>query len=421
MANIPGISANNLKIFQQYVIPATVADPTQTIKISNPAVANAPVTSIAAGTLAIVAPNFSNSYAAVGSVDYTLSNSDNLRGRIIYNKTSAIDNSPTLAAFFLTNPTTYYIGTLSEYHNFTPNLTNELRLGYNRYNNTVTAGNFQFPGLDSFPNLQISDLNLQIGPDPNGPQFTIQNTYQLVDNVSWIKGRHTFKFGFDGRKSISPQVFTQRGRGDYEYTTLSVYLFDRTPDDLAQRSVGAPVYYGDQTQFYGYGNDSWKVKPNLTVNLGVRYEFTSIPFSERSQILNNYASVPGVLVFNKPQPQYKNFAPKIGIAYSPGSSGTTSIRAGFGMSYDVIYDNVGILSLPPQLSTTVDVTDDGSPGASNANFLKERRHPADSISRNSERRRCPSQHGWIRSRSKTALFHSVELRYPACLRQGLHV
>lgn len=362
LAGLSGINQTNLKIFQQYVTPAPVADPKKTILIGS--------TAIAAGTLPIVAPNFQNNYAAVGSVDYTLSQKDNLRGRIIYNKSSIIDTAAQLPVFYTTSPTTYYIGTFSEYHNFTPNLTNELRLGYNRYNNTTPAGNFQYPGLDSFPNIQVSDLNLQIGPDPNAPQFTIQNTYQLVDNVSWIKGRHTFKFGFDGRKLIAPQVFTQRGRGDYEYTTLSIFLKDLTPDDLAQRSVGAPVFYGDQTQFFGYGQDSWKLKPNLTVNLGVRYEFTSVPTGERSQILNNYASVPGVLVFNKPQPQYKNFAPRIGIAYSPGTSGATSIRAGFGMSYDVLYDNIGILSLPPQLSSTVDVTDDGSPGASQPNFLK---------------------------------------------------
>ena len=360
--SIPGLNQTNLGVFKQYVSPAPVADPAQTILIGKVAVP--------AGTLPIIAPNFSNSYAAVVSVDYTLSQKDNLRGRYIYNKTDAIDNAPTLAAFFLTNSTKYYIATLSEYHNFTPNLTNELRLGFNRYNNPVNAGNFKFAGLDSFPNLTFDDINLQIGPDPNAPQTTIQNTYQFVDNVTWSRGRHTFKFGFDGRKSISPQTFTQRGRGDYDYSTLSVYLQDLTPDSLAERSVGAPVYYGDQTQFFGYASDSWKVRSNFTLNLGARYEFTSVPFGERSQILNNYASVPGLISFNKPQPQYKNFAPRIGIAYSPGTSGNTSIRAGFGMAYDVIYDNVGLLSLPPQLSQTVSVTDDGSPGASLPNFLK---------------------------------------------------
>jgi hypothetical protein len=89
--------------------------------------------------------------------------------------------------------------------------------------------------------------------------------------------------------------------------------------------------------------------------MGLRWEFTSVPYSTRLQPLNSISNVPGLLTFNEPQPQYKNFAPRIGIAYSPGSSGKTSIRAGFGMNYDVLYDNIGILNLPPQLSTTVDL------------------------------------------------------------------
>src|SRR6266513_6498422 len=64
--------------------------------------------------------------------------------------------------------------------------------------------------------------------------------------------------------------------------------------------------------------------------------------------------VPGLVSFAVPQAAKNNWGPRIGIAYSPGTSGTTSIRAGFGISYDVLYDNIGILSLPPQLSGTID-------------------------------------------------------------------
>ncbi len=70
---------------------------------------------------------------------------------------------------------------------------------------------FSFPGLDQFPNLVFNDLNgLPVGPDSVAPQYTVQNMYQVTDNLSWTKGKHTFKFGFDGRKFISPQTFTQR-------------------------------------------------------------------------------------------------------------------------------------------------------------------------------------------------------------------
>jgi hypothetical protein len=89
-----------------------------------------------------------------------------------------------------------------------------------------------------------------------------------------------------------------------------------------------------------------------------------VPDSDRLQALNAVSNAPGLLVFNAPTAQKKNFAPRIGIAWSPDNTGTTSIRAGFGMAHDVIYDNIGVNSLPPQFATAIDVT-----GAGTSNFL----------------------------------------------------
>jgi hypothetical protein len=164
-------------------------------------------------------------------------------------------------------------------------------------------------------------------------------------------------------KYISPQSFTQRSRGDYQYSTLDLFLRDLTPDTLGERSLGNPIYYGDQTALYWYANDEWHLRPNLTINLGVRYEYTTIPFGERAQKLNQTASVAGLVDFSEPRAPKNNWGPRISLAYSPGSSATTSVRAGFGISYDVLYDNIGILSLPPQLSGTVDCSlADPNPG-----------------------------------------------------------
>ena len=166
----------------------------------------------------------------------------------------------------------------------------------------TTAGNFKFPGLDQFPDLVFNDLNLELGPDSNAPQATIQNTYQLVDNVTWVKGAHTFQFGYDGRRSVGPNTFTQRSRGDYEYNSLDIFLRDLTPDSLAQRSVGAGVYWDNQWTTYLYAQDAWKIRPNFTVNLGLRYEYLSTPAGEKNQARNAISSVPGFLVFNVPEP-----------------------------------------------------------------------------------------------------------------------
>jgi hypothetical protein len=211
-----------------------------------------------------------------------------------------------------------------------------------------------------FPTLGSIELGVLIGPDSSAPQGGVQNIYELTNNVSYSHGAHTFNFGFDGTDSISPQFFTQRGRGDYEWNYLSDYLFDFYPDYIAQRNVGGREYYGNNYLFGIYGNDTWKLRPNLTVNLGLRWEYQTVPLGEREQNLNVAANVPGLISFNAPTPQATNFMPRIGIAYSPGTSGRTSIRAGFGINYDVNRDNLGLDAAVPQFSSTIDVT--GFPG-----------------------------------------------------------
>ena len=313
-------------------------------------------TGVDMGVLPVAAPNYANQLTWMGKIDYNISDKDKLNGSYIYNNLNQIDNTPSLPAFYLAAPANINrLVTINEYHTFSSRVSNELRLGFNRSYSLTPTGNFKYPGLDSFPDLLFDELNtLQIGPDPNGPQFGYQNLYQASDNVTWTKSRHTLKFGIEGRKYISPQSFTQRSRGDYEYSTMDRFLRDLNPDLLAERSNGNPIYYGDQTALYWFANDDWRIRQNITVNLGVRYEYTTIPFGERSQKLNQAASVPGLVDFSEPRAPKNNWGPRIGIAYSPGSSGTTSIRAGFGISYDVLYDNIGILSLPPQLSGTID-------------------------------------------------------------------
>src|SRR5260370_39822298 len=128
-----------------------------------------------------------------------------------------------------------------------------------------------------------------------------------------------------------------------------------SPAQFGERSTGNSKYYGDQIGFYWYANDNWKIRRNLTLNLGVRYEYTTVPFTERKQTLNKIADAPGLLTFNEPHDPRNAFAPRVGFAYSPGSSGDTSIRGGVSMGYDVLYDNIGILSLPPQFGSTIDV------------------------------------------------------------------
>jgi hypothetical protein len=346
LAGIPGLSQANLGILKQFVPAAATAD-------------QPPVTvggvPVPVGTIPIVAPNFTNQYQWLISSDYNVSERDQVKFRYVNNRIDAIDNQAQLPVFYVNRPIRLHLASLSEYHNFSASVTNELRLGFNRKSDNIVVPNFTYPGLDVFPNITIDELGtLDIGPHDEAPQYTIFNTYQLVDNLSWTKGAHSFKFGFDGRKLIAPQQFTQRSRGDYHYSSLDLWLRDISPDVQAERSLGAPTYYGDQVATYFFAQDTWKLRPNLSLNLGVRYEYTTVPFGERSQKLNSISDVPGLVTFREPRAQKDAWAPRVGIAWSPGASGTTSVRAGFGMAYDVLFDNIGTLALPPQFSTTVD-------------------------------------------------------------------
>lgn len=368
---IGGLSQTNLQQFQKYVPAGTIPD-TAGVACAGPtepitnAAAPGGTTDIPVALVPITGSTFTNQHYSTSAIDFNISDRDQLRGRYIYNKVNGLDSSASLPVFFNIEPQRFHLITISEYHNFTPNINNEFRIGYNRFSQFINVPTqFQYPGLDQFPNITIDSFNVNVGPDPNGPQSTVQNMYQAVENLSWTKGNHNLKFGMEGRKFISPQSFTQRQRGDYFYTGLDVFLHDLSPDDFGERSTGNFFYYGDQSAIYAYGNDVYRVTPNLSVNLGLRWEFTSVPTGERTQALNSAASVPGLIEFKEPQPQYNNFAPRVGFAYSPGTSGNTSVRGGFGMSYDVLYDNLGTLSFPPQFSGTQDV----DTSVSTPNFL----------------------------------------------------
>ena len=348
LAGGAGVSKTNLGVLQQYAVAPSVTAGAPTLSVGG--------VTVPTGIIPLAAPNFANSYFGVQSVDYNLSEKDQVRGRFIYNRADTINTVADLPAFYTTVPTRSDTLTVAEYHSFNPNLTNEFRFGYERFSATDPVGDQTFPGLDQFPNLSFVNLNLQLGPNPNFPQSAVNNVYSGTENVSWVRGSHTFKIGTEFRDYISPQFFTQRSRGDYEYTDAALFLQDITPDFIAQRNIGGRTYYGNQLATYTYAQDTWRVRQNLTLNLGVRYEFTTVPVGEQAQSLNAAASVPGVLKFKSPSADPFGFAPRIGLAYTPTKDGNTVIRAGFSMAYDVLFDNIGVLSVPPQFSNTVDLT-----------------------------------------------------------------
>jgi hypothetical protein len=336
---LPGVSTANVNALQKYAIA-----PTQT----------ATVDGIAVGVLPVSAPAFTNFKALITSMDYNVSSRDQIRGRYIYNQNASQDVAAQLPEFFTPLIQPYHLVNLSEYHTFSPAIGNEFRLGFTRTAFNITVNGLKFlPTLDAFPNITVTDLGgLNVGPDPNGPQYSVQNLYQVIDNVSWVKGNHTLKFGIEGAKSISPQKDIQRPRGDYTYATLLEFAQDQVPG-FGQRGLGSAGYSGDQSSIYWYVNDIWKIRSNLSLTYGVRYEYTGTAAGVKQMGLNSVSNVASLITFTSPNAPKNDFMPRVGFAYSPGTSGNTSIRGGFGMGYDVLYDNIGSLARPPQIGATV--------------------------------------------------------------------
>jgi hypothetical protein len=346
IAGLPGISKTNLGVLQQYLAPAPAAS--QTIRVGG---VNIPV-----GIVPVSGPSYVNKQNLVTSIDWDARTTDKVRGRYIYNKYTGIDTNAALPIFYTLIPDNRHLFSLSEFHTFSATALNEFRVSYSRKNNNYPVGDFKFPGLDQFPNLTFDDLNLQVGPDSSTPQGYIQGQLTGTDNFTKTIGRHTIKAGYQFMDIIASNSFVQRARGDYDYSTLDFYLRDLSPDSLGERSVGVqggiPAGYLLHTL---YANDDFNVKPNLTLNLGLRYEYMTVPVLTRYQQFSSAADVPGVITFREPTSQKTNFAPKIGFAYSPGKSSNWTVRGGFSLNYDLTYNNLNINAKPAYFQQTEDV------------------------------------------------------------------
>jgi Outer membrane receptor for ferrienterochelin and colicins len=259
----------------------------------------------------------------------------------------------------------------------------------NCFTGTDDAGVFApDPKLGITPNLGATREGLPfitvaggftIGNNFEGEIPQVGNTLQWADNLTKVLGKHTIKFGVDFRNQRLNQTLFFDPNGDYGFTGGGVndplatdiagnqsiipnYLLG-IPDSFLQGSAQDSHYRTNS--LYLYGQDSWKIKTNLTLNYGLRWELNT-PFADKLHRVQTFrpgqastvypcsaTSCPGgtsdpnfplglVVPGDKGIPEgmtatyYKSFAPRIGIAWSPGSSGKTSIRAGFGIFYNPI-------------------------------------------------------------------------------------
>jgi len=236
---------------------------------------------------------------------------------------------------------------LNDVWTISSNLVNDLRIQYSYFSEP-----FVNPCTVCPPDVTIGDLGFNtIGPGDNSTQK--QNTYQIADTFSWAHGKHTFKVGGEYNHFIYPQFFLPRSNGDYWYATTQEFINDLQNNNLGRtlRNAGTGSFLGTQSAFYVFGQDDYKVTPRLTLNLGLRYEYWTNPLGDTTQTLNAISNVPGVITFGDPKTDKNNLAPRIGFAYDPAGHGKTSIRGGFGIAYDVKFQNFASITLPPQLQS----------------------------------------------------------------------
>jgi len=226
------------------------------------------------------------------------------------------------------------------------------------------------PGLgpqhEGVPDISVAG-GFSIGNDFEGELPQGGNTYQFSNNLTKVKGNHTMKFGVDIRNQRFFQTLYFSPQGDYTYSGggpndfVSSDLFPNyllgLPDTDLMGSTNSEDVRGNA--FYLFAQDSWKLKPNLTLNYGLRWEYNQPFYDARGRYqtfrpgqtssVYNCSVTPvgncpvGLVVPGDPgvpkgltKPYYKSFAPRIGVAWDPRKDGKTTVRAGFGVFYNPI-------------------------------------------------------------------------------------
>jgi hypothetical protein len=284
-------------------------------------------------------------------LDHRISSRDSIFGSYQYD--SATASQPDAVNEVLAGNTTgRAFAAIEETHVFNSQLINSARFGFNRSVHTTQ-------GLKAI-NPQSANLALGESPGADNPQIDVsplvsaqpglnqiehvnfyENSFQGYDDVFLTKGIHGLKAGFAVER-IQTNAFNPAPAGEFVFGSISAFLTNQ-PTILFAPLASAPfIHFGFRSSIFGgYVQDDMRLRPNLTVNLGLRYEMSTVP-TERQGHLSALRSpfnqsiqtaVIGNSIFQNPT--LRNFEPRIGFSWDPFRDGKTSVRGGFGI-FDVL-------------------------------------------------------------------------------------
>jgi hypothetical protein len=285
-------------------------------------------------------------------VDHNFSASDSIFGRY-----TAQNSNNVAAPAYPGTPATVTGGqdqflTLAENHIFSPTVLNQARVSYSRTNiligpgpGSITGSQFAFVAGNPMGTIQGSGLtNLAGGVNTTG---IIQNLYTVSDDVFYTKGHHSFKFGVLFNRFENYDIDTTNALGTLQFGGQTGFL---NGNATSEGSVTPGSDENRETRFYTFGayaQDDWRVSSRFTLNLGLRYEITTVPYDRLGRnaafvnLNTDTATTPG-LVFK--DPSYKNFGPRVGFAWDITGKGKTSVRAAFGEYFDIATEGYSIFS-----------------------------------------------------------------------------
>src|SRR5712692_10516088 len=308
-------------------------------------------------TFGVALPGISKENYATGRVDQKISDKDNLSGSYFF------DSGPLTQPDPLLNTTQgvfsrRQMASAEETHIFSPALVNTIRAGVSRVRGDInlpvsgdTAATSSAlavaPGAAAPPQIGVPGLTTAIGLGGLNRFLHRWNSGQIYDDAFLARGAHTIKLGFafERMQYNVLEKLSPNGRLN-NYASLAAFL-NNTPIKL---NALAPGHSNEvairESLFAGYVQDDWRVRPNLTVNVGMRYELTTLPkdannrIQEITTLSNCTASTTAcgpvaVSSFIANNPTTKNFEPRIGFSWDPFKNGKTAVRGGFGI-FDVL-------------------------------------------------------------------------------------